>query len=204
MSIDNTTPNTKTMHTHTVNTLTLTLIFLLIGASEAIIPDLQHGRRVRGMFENYFRMDESCFQEILHKIRPIIRRLDTPIRNAISPQQRLAVTLRYFATGNSYTALYYDFRISVSSLALIIPETCLAIYDVLKEHHFGHLPHNNSGWISVINCSIGGNFRTRLVLWMANIISLWSSLGIQGVIIITTKEQRVLSSWLCVMLTIGK
>lgn len=42
------------------------------------------------------------------------------------------VTLRYLATGISYTSLHYDWRISVAALSKIIPETCEAIIRRLR------------------------------------------------------------------------
>lgn len=43
------------------------------------------------------------------------------------------VTLRYLATGSSLTQLHYEWRISVAALSAIIPETCQAIYDEMKD-----------------------------------------------------------------------
>ena len=105
------------------------------GVWNSIIPDLEPGRRIRGSFSNYFRMDEGCFEDLLAKVGPVIQRQQTNMRSPILPQQRLAVTLRYLATGCSYTELYYNFRISVSSISKIIPETCKAIYEVLQHDH---------------------------------------------------------------------
>ena len=41
------------------------------------------------------------------------------------------LTLRYLATG-AMESLHYDWCISVASLSNIIPETCEALYNVIK------------------------------------------------------------------------
>lgn len=42
-------------------------------------------------------------------------------------------TLIIFVSGESYTSLQYQYRIEKSTLSKIIPETCEAIYSVLKD-----------------------------------------------------------------------
>ncbi|KAL4105082.1 hypothetical protein QTP88_020357 [Uroleucon formosanum] len=88
---------------------------------------------LRGSFHNFLRMSSSDFENILCKIEPIIKKSDTFMRQAIPVQERLAVTLRFLATGDSYMSLSYLFKISKQSISEIIPEVCTAIIDVLKE-----------------------------------------------------------------------
>ena len=55
-----------------------------------------------GHYENLFkllRMDQHMFHFILEGIQPYIMKQDTNYRKAISPGERLAVTLRFLATG---------------------------------------------------------------------------------------------------------
>ena len=80
-------------------------------------------------FQNFLRMGKTDFQELLAKVTPHIQRQDTWMREAISAAERLSITLRYLATGDSFHSLEYLYRIPVSTL---IPETCKAIYDCLK------------------------------------------------------------------------
>jgi hypothetical protein len=62
-------------------------------------------------YKNWMRMDEATFYELLGKVGPLITKQDTNMRQSIPPAQRLAITLRYMATGeyNTYhlnTAYY--------------------------------------------------------------------------------------------------
>ncbi len=48
---------------------------------------------------NFLRMDSNTFNLLLSKVASLITERDTHLRKAIPPEQRLAVTLRYLATG---------------------------------------------------------------------------------------------------------
>jgi len=45
------------------------------------------------------------------------------------------MTLRFLATGRSYEGLKFSAAISPQALGVIIPETCAAIYEVLKKDY---------------------------------------------------------------------
>ena len=57
------------------------------------------------------------------------------MRKPVSPSQILAVTLRFLATGESYTSLEYQFRISKRLLCDMIPYTCEMIFSLLKDEY---------------------------------------------------------------------
>ena len=60
-------------------------------------------------WRNYMRMDKNLFTSLLQFISADIRKQDTSCRLAIPPSERLAVTLRYLATGEGFTTLHYQF-----------------------------------------------------------------------------------------------
>lgn len=53
-------------------------------------------------FENYFRMSNEAYQMLLNLITPITKKKDTILRESISAEERLQLTLRYLATGRSF------------------------------------------------------------------------------------------------------
>ena len=52
-------------------------------------------------YKNFVRMDAATFEELLCMVAPKITYKDTVMRQAVSPGERLAVTLRFLATGNN-------------------------------------------------------------------------------------------------------
>jgi len=54
-------------------------------------------------YRNFVRMDEESFETLLQRLTPSIQRQDTILREAIPPEERLCLTLRYLATGTHYS-----------------------------------------------------------------------------------------------------
>lgn len=50
-------------------------------------------------YRNFLRMDAGTFDQLLEMVGPLITYQDTNMRKAISPGERLALTLRFLATG---------------------------------------------------------------------------------------------------------
>jgi len=55
------------------------------------------------------------------------------MRQAIHAEERLIATLRFLATGRSYEDLKFSTEIAAQTLGSIIPKTCKAIYEILKD-----------------------------------------------------------------------
>ncbi|XP_039281609.1 uncharacterized protein LOC120350804 [Nilaparvata lugens] len=90
--------------------------------------------RTDGSFKNFVRMTSEDFEYITLMIGHKISKMDTNYRKAISVTEKLAVTLRFLATGDSYTSLSYLFKISKSTISLFVPEVCEALIDLLKDN----------------------------------------------------------------------
>ena len=86
-------------------------------------------------WRNYLRMDIDTYTFLLELVTPHIKKEDSCMRTAISPHERLTATLRFLATGRSYKDLEFSTIISKQSISEIIPETCEAIFKVLKKDY---------------------------------------------------------------------
>ena len=68
-----------------------------LGAYQNLVQEL--ASEDKPMYQRYFLLNEDLFKSLLAKVRPMIQRKDTHMRKSISAAERLAVTLRYLATG---------------------------------------------------------------------------------------------------------
>lgn len=84
-------------------------------------------------YKNYLRMDEDAFSHLVDRVTPYVHKSDTNMRQAITPAERLAVTLRFLATGETFQSLQLSTRISACTIGRIVPEMCDALYTVLKK-----------------------------------------------------------------------
>ncbi|KAJ8913488.1 hypothetical protein NQ315_013868 [Exocentrus adspersus] len=97
---------------------------LQYGEFHTLMPEL---RKDEKRFFIYFRMTVACFDELLHLIENDIRKLDTNYREAISPEERLSIALRYLATGDTFYTIGHSFRVGFSTVSAIVTEVCKAI-----------------------------------------------------------------------------
>ncbi|KAL2102238.1 hypothetical protein ACEWY4_001406 [Coilia grayii] len=75
----------------------------------------------------YFRMTTDQMEQLLLHIGPDLTRHTTAYRKPIEAKQRLAVTLRFLATGDSFSSLAFSYRMGESTVALCVEETCKAV-----------------------------------------------------------------------------
>ncbi len=61
-------------------------------------------------FQNFARMVPNQFKHLLQMVTPIIQRQNTNFRDAISPGERLMITLRFLATGNGLRSYFDPFK----------------------------------------------------------------------------------------------
>ena len=88
-----------------------------------------------------FRMLPQQFEALLFWVGPKILKADTR-KDVISVDERLCVTLRYLATGDAYSS----YKIGDTTVARIIQETTVAIWDPLTEQGYLKIPENKEGW----------------------------------------------------------
>ncbi|XP_071579318.1 uncharacterized protein [Temnothorax nylanderi] len=98
------------------------------GFFEAILPSL----RLENLgFYNYFRMNSTKMEELLTLVGEDLIKQNC-IRKPISPAQRLALTLRFLASGDSITSMHYQYLVGVTTASNIINETCVALWKKLQ------------------------------------------------------------------------
>lgn len=85
-----------------------------------------------GNFFNFCRMSAIDFEYFIVQIGPRIAKMDTNMRKCIPVQERLAVALRFLATGDSYASLAYLFKFSPQTVSKCVDEVCAALIDTLK------------------------------------------------------------------------
>ena len=95
----------------------------------------------------YLRMSKERFDILLSLVGPLLakRHYFSGQRTEITPAERLAVTLRYLATGNSQVSLSFNFRIGRSTICGIVRETSQAIWDALNTLYV-RAPSNQQEW----------------------------------------------------------
>ncbi|XP_057206181.1 uncharacterized protein LOC130564252 [Triplophysa rosa] len=94
-------------------------------------------------------MSVEDFHFLLEKVAPHITKKDTHLRKAISPKDRLSVTLRFLATGETFNSLSFQYRIgSTTTLSRIVMETCSALTSVLREKYL-KTPKTESEWKAI-------------------------------------------------------
>ena len=87
-----------------------------------------------GHFKNFVRMSSADFEVLLNLIGPKIEKKNTFLRNSVPVKERLAITLRFLATGDSYTSLQYLFKVSKQLISMIVPEVCRALIEALQNY----------------------------------------------------------------------
>ena len=87
-------------------------------------------------FKIFQRLTPELWNEVYEKVSPRIERKTTCMREPISAGHRLAITLRYLATGDSYKTQMFGFRVASNTISGIVPDTCLALYEVLAPEYF--------------------------------------------------------------------
>lgn len=86
------------------------------------------------LFNNFTRMSSTDFEFLINLIGPKVAKENTNFRESISVSVRLAITLRFLSSGESYHSLMYTFKVSKQSISEIVPEVCEALISGLKNY----------------------------------------------------------------------
>ena len=84
-------------------------------------------------FRGYVRLNTSSFEKSVELLAPSLLKKDTVMRECIKPEEMYCVALRYFASGESFCLLEYQFRISRKALSYIVEQVAAAMIKILGE-----------------------------------------------------------------------
>ncbi|KAI8116318.1 putative nuclease HARBI1 [Lucilia cuprina] len=101
-------------------------------------------------YQNFCRLKIDDFEKILNLVNFKIKKKDTVMRCAISPRIRLAITLRYLASGDSFRSLEFLSHVSRKTISQFVPEVLNAIVECLQSKYLV-FPSNENEWLQVAN-----------------------------------------------------
>ena len=84
------------------------------------------------MHYRYLRMSKERFDHLLLSlVRAKIAKKNTKMRESISSEERLVITLRYLSQGLSQITVCCNFRVGRQTVSTIVKEVCVALHDIL-------------------------------------------------------------------------
>ena len=96
-------------------------------------------------FGEYMRMPHAKFLALVEVVGPLLTKQETHMRTSIAPNERLALGIRYLATGETFKSLSFQFRFGKSTVSQIVMGVCDAIYQVLGRQHL-KTPNTVKNW----------------------------------------------------------
>ena len=104
----------------------------------------------REWFFKYIRMSPERFSHLLSLVRDKISKKDTKLRECISAEERLVITLRYLSQGMFQFTLAFSFRVGRQTVCSIVQEVCEAIHEVLSPI-YARTPNTTEEWAHIAN-----------------------------------------------------
>jgi hypothetical protein len=97
-----------------------------------IIRDLELNENV--LFKNFTRMSKTNFYTLLGIVEPKITKQNTRFRESVPAEMKLAITLRYLATGDSFMSLMYLFKVSTQFISSMLSGVLKATTEGLQDY----------------------------------------------------------------------
>ena len=97
-------------------------------------------------FKEMMRMDYKYFKEILNLVEPDITPQEIIGGNkVISAAERLTLTLRFLATGETFQSMSFQFRISDRTISYIVKDVC----DAIVKYLVPLVPSSEEEWVTI-------------------------------------------------------
>lgn len=103
------------------------------GHYHKLIPTMRRSYELRrdSLYYECFRMTPPQFDYLLSLIENRFSLNETNMRRTISPSERLYITLRFLAVGDSYRSLSLGFRVGKSTVCEIVRDVCMKLWEAL-------------------------------------------------------------------------
>ena len=127
----------------------------------------------KSSFFNFLRMSPKRMEHRLSLFAPLITNKDTNFRKAILPAERLMLTLRFLASGDSQISLTYLYCMGKKTVSRVISETCEALYEVLCSKYFNTPKTGSNGKMYPTTSKSYGSFYTLSEQSMGRTFVFW-------------------------------
>ena len=84
-------------------------------------------------YGKFVRLSPELFRELIDRAGPVIQNGKTRFDEPLPAGLKVAITLRYLPTANSYKTLMHGFKVAFNTISLFVPDGCEASYQVYKE-----------------------------------------------------------------------
>ncbi|XP_055843838.1 uncharacterized protein LOC129910464 [Episyrphus balteatus] len=120
-------------------------------AKENILKEIQFRSNEIYHLNCFFDITEKQFRFLVNKLGPLITNYQPHRKKKFfSAEERLAITLKYLATGEFHSCRNYCFRASKPVILKMIGDICMNIYETLKDH-FISTPKTEEEWKTISN-----------------------------------------------------
>ena len=99
-------------------------------------------------FRGYVRLNTTSFEKLVELLAPSLLKKDTVMRECIKPEEMCCVALRYFASGEYFRSLDYQFRISRKAISYIVEQVAATIIKILGETYL-KTPSTTDEWVKI-------------------------------------------------------
>ncbi|XP_052814130.1 uncharacterized protein LOC128241217 [Mya arenaria] len=119
---------------------------LQYGQYNTLIQELRYDDA--SSFKRYLRITPTMFDDILQRLTPHSQKKDTRFLYALPAGIKLAITLRYMASGDTYASLAYDYGVAAGSVCHFVPEVYAALLKEYKDDVLT-IPNTPDAWLKV-------------------------------------------------------
>ncbi|XP_037819412.1 uncharacterized protein LOC119608880 [Lucilia sericata] len=99
----------------------------------------------------FFNITEKQFRYLVNILEPLVTVLEPHRKKkSFSAEERIAITLKYLATGEVNSCRNYCFRASKPVIVKMIADICQKMYELLKDQYL-YLPKTDEQWLDIVN-----------------------------------------------------